>query len=79
MCKVNMYEAKTNLSRYVEMLETGKEDEIIITRYDKEVAKITIVDKKEEKKRLGAGIGLVDIRPCVVDSDEYGIEEMFDI
>ena len=38
MCKVNIYEAKTNLSKYVEMLENGTEEEIIITRYDKKVA-----------------------------------------
>ena len=29
MCNVNIYEAKTNLSRYIELLESGAEDEII--------------------------------------------------
>ena len=42
MAKVNIYEAKTNLSKYIEMLESGKEEEIVITRYDKKVAKIIL-------------------------------------
>lgn len=55
MCKVNIYEAKTNLSKYVEMLETGKEEEIIITRYDKVVARLTLFKDEKEVKRIGAG------------------------
>ena len=53
MCTVNIYELKTNLSKYLDMLEKGDESEIIISRYDKKIAKITLLDSKENKKRVG--------------------------
>lgn len=40
MPKVNMLEAKTNLSKLVEAVETGKEQEIILARNGKPVARI---------------------------------------
>ena len=30
MCNVNMYEAKTNLSKYVDMIESGVQKEIFL-------------------------------------------------
>lgn len=57
MCTVNIYELKTNLSKYIEMLEKGEEDEIVICRYDKKVAKISLI--KEQKPRCGCGKGIV--------------------
>lgn len=77
MCEVNIYEAKTNLSKYIEMLETGVENEIIICRYGKEIAKITLFNEKKAKPRTGGGIGILPDEPYVLDSEEYGIEEMF--
>ncbi len=77
MCNVNIYEAKTNLSRYIELLESGTEDEIIICRYGKEIAKIVLVNETEKKPRIGGGVGILPDLPYVLDSDEYGIEEMF--
>ena len=53
MCKVSIYEAKTNLSKYLDMLEKGKESEIIIARYDKIVAKLVLA----EEKQLPLGLG----------------------
>ena len=55
---INIYEAKTNLSKYIEMLEKKEEQEIIITRYDEKVAKITLFDEDKKLKRLGAGEGM---------------------
>ena len=60
MYRVNIYEAKTNLSKYIEMLETGKEKEVIIMRYGKEIAVITKYDQQKKKKRLGAAIGILE-------------------
>ena len=39
MYTINIYKAKTNLSKLIKMLEEGKEQEIIITRYGKKIAK----------------------------------------
>ena len=77
MCKVNIYEAKTNLSKYVEMLESGKEEEIVITRYDKKVAKIVLYSEKKNVKRIGAGKDLMANVDYVLKSDEYGINDLF--
>ena len=60
MCKVNIYELKTNLSKYIDLLETGEESEVVICRYDKQIAKITLLTKEElEKIRVGCGVGIV--------------------
>jgi prevent-host-death family protein len=44
MTKVNMLEAKTNLSKLVEAVETGKETEIILARNGKPVARIVPIE-----------------------------------
>jgi prevent-host-death family protein len=54
MPKVNMLEAKTNLSKLVEAVETGKETEIILARNGKPVARIVPIEKP---KRI---IGIAD-------------------
>ena len=40
--QVNILEAKTKLSNLVKLVETGKEEEIIISRYGKPVVKMVI-------------------------------------
>ena len=37
--QVNILEAKTELSKLIRLIETGREDQIIIARYGKPVAK----------------------------------------
>ena len=56
MCKVNVYEFKTNLSKYLELLEKREEKEIIICRYDKKIAVISLYEDNK-KPRLGCGEG----------------------
>lgn len=77
MCKVNIYEAKTNLSKYVEMLENGSEDEIIITRYDKKVAVLKLYKEESKKKRIGAAIGLLDKKEFVLKDPNDKLDELF--
>ena len=77
MAKVNIYEAKTNLSKYVEMLESGKEEEIVITRYDKKVARIVLYKDSASKRRLGAAKGIVEERAFVTKDPAYGTEDDF--
>lgn len=40
--QVNILDAKTNLSSLVKVIETGKEEQIIIARYGKPVVKMVI-------------------------------------
>lgn len=57
MESVSIYEAKTQLSKYVSLIETKKEDTIVICKNGKPVAQIVpFVEKKE--KRLGIAKGL---------------------
>ena len=49
MCRVNIYELKTHLSKYIELLEKGEEEDIIICRFDKPVAKISLYREKKKK------------------------------
>ena len=55
--QVNILEAKTNLSNLVKLIETGKEERIIIARYGKPVAKIVKYNKAPVSKRIGAAKG----------------------
>ena len=55
MTKVNMLEAKTNLSKLVEAVETGKETEIILARNGKPVARIVPIERKPLRFGLAEG------------------------
>lgn len=58
MPKVNMLEAKTNLSKLVEAVETGKETEIILARNGRPVARI--VPLEVANRVIGVADGEVD-------------------
>ena len=58
MTTVNMLDAKTQLSRLVEAVESGAETEIIIARNGKPAAKLVPLDASPRKKiRLGLARG----------------------
>jgi prevent-host-death family protein len=54
MLVVNMLEAKTNLSKLVEAVESGSEAEIFIARNGKPAAKLTSATTQQDiSKRIG--------------------------
>lgn len=53
MLAVNISELKRNLSKYIRLLEEGDESEIIICRYNKMIAKISLYE--DGLPRVGAG------------------------
>ena len=57
MVQVNMFEAKTDLSKLVRMLETHEEDVIYIARNGVEIAQLTLVSKPDVSKRIGIAEG----------------------
>ena len=59
MCRMNVLEAKTNFSKLLSLLENREEDEIIICRNNKEVARITLIPQVDVSKRIGIAKGLV--------------------
>ena len=52
MTTVNMFEAKTNLSKYVTSVENGTEPFVVISRSGKPVAKI-VPNRIETAVRIG--------------------------
>lgn len=62
--QVNLYEAKTQLSRLVE--EAARGEEIVIAKNDKPIARLVSLQKppRLKKRRLGVSrLGLVEVVP----------------
>lgn len=53
MVQVNMFEAKSDLSKLIKMLETHEEDIIYIARNGIEIAQLTLIPKNNISKRIG--------------------------
>ena len=74
--QVNILEAKTNLSNLVRLIETGKEERIIIARYGKPVVKMTIYNDAPVSKRIGIAKGRLK-SPEDIDQYNDEIEKLF--
>lgn len=74
--QVNILEAKTNLSNLVRLIETGKEEHIIIARYGKPVVKMVIYNDTPVSKRIGIAKGKLK-SPEDLDQCNNEIAEMF--
>ena len=74
--QVNILEAKTNLSNLVRLIESGKEEQVIIARYGKPIVKMVVYNEAPVSKRIGVAKG--ELR-SPVDLDQYNdeITEMF--
>lgn len=77
MKQVNILEAKTDFSKLIRLIETGKEDRIIVSRYGKPVAKIVIYDETPVSNRIGIAKGKLN-SPDDLDKYNPEIEEMFE-
>jgi prevent-host-death family protein len=73
---VNMLEAKTNLSRLVEAVESGAEEEIIIARNGRPAAKLVAIRSKATGPRIGVAKGLFTV-PDNIDEDNEEIARLF--
>ncbi|HVN02734.1 MAG TPA: type II toxin-antitoxin system prevent-host-death family antitoxin [Caulobacteraceae bacterium] len=76
MTVVNMLEAKNNLSRLVEAVESGGEDEIIIARNGKPAARLVPLEQKKRGVILGIAKGKFVV-PDNIDRDNDEIAKMF--
>ena len=74
--QVNILEAKTNLSGLMRLIETGKEEQIIITRYGKPVVKLVTCNEVPVLKRIGIAKGKLK-SPDDLDKYNDEIAEMF--
>ena len=69
MCTVSVYELKTQLSKYLSLLESGKEDKIEVTKNGVPIA--TIYPQKKKKSIIGIGVGKIDCKDYKLDGPEY--------
>ena len=74
--QVNILEAKTNLSSLVKLIETGKEERIIIARHGKPVVKMVVYNEAPVSKRIGVAKGQLK-SPDNLDQYNDEIAEMF--
>jgi antitoxin (DNA-binding transcriptional repressor) of toxin-antitoxin stability system len=72
----NVLEAKSNLSRLLEAIESGRESEIIIARNGKPVARLAPLRPRSAGKRLGVAEGLFEV-PDDIDRDNAVIARLF--
>lgn len=76
MTTVNMLEAKNNLSKLVEAVESGGESEIIIARNGRPAARLVPLEQKKTGMRIGVAKGLFTV-PDNIDEDNEEIEKLF--
>lgn len=74
--QVNVFEAKTDLSKLIKLVETRNEEYITIARHGKPVVNIVPFNNSDASKRIGIAEGLLDI-PDDFDKYDDEILEMF--
>lgn len=57
MATVNMLDAKTNLSKLVDAVESGRETEVVIARNGKPAARLVPIEPARKKVRIGLAKG----------------------
>ncbi len=72
----NMLEAKSNLSRLVESVETGAEAEVIIARNGRPAARLVAIAAVRAGKRIGIAKGKFAV-PDDIDADNAAIALLF--
>lgn len=81
MTRVNMLEAKNNLSKLVRQLETREEDVVYIARNGVPIAQITLIPKADVSRRIGIAAGkliLPDDFDTVFDELDSETVELFE-
>ena len=76
MTIVNMLEAKSNLSKLVDAVESGAEKEVIIARNGRPAAKLVPIAQPHKPPLLGIGKGLFDV-PDDIDDLNGEVAELF--
>ena len=76
MQTINIFQAKTTLSKLVESIESGREQEIIIARHGRPVAKLSKPGRIPAERRIGVAKGKFKV-PASIDADNEKIAELF--
>ncbi len=76
MRSVNMLEAKSTLSRLVDAIEQGREQEIIIARNGRPAAKLVPIGATKAGLRLGIAKGSFEV-PDTIDANNDAVARLF--
>lgn len=76
MQTVNMLQAKSTLSKLVEAIESGSEEEIVIARNGRPAAKLVPMESIEHGQRIGLAKGRF-IAPSNIDASNEQIAALF--
>jgi len=76
MQTVNMLQAKSTLSKLVEAIESGNEEEVIIARNGRPAAKLVPVDDVVHGHRIGVAKGRF-VAPANIDASNEQIAALF--
>lgn len=76
MSQVNMFEAKSTLSKLVDLIEQGVEKEIVIARNGRAAARLVPVQVVTTAKRLGAAKGKFQV-PDDIDAHNPEVAHLF--
>ena len=76
MLQVNVFEAKTDFSKFIRLLESKREDCITVARNGKPVVKITLINDTPVEKRIGVAKGKFSLKGDF-DVDNKEIAESF--
>lgn len=76
MPTVNILDAKTQLSKLVERVESGAESEIVIARNGRPVARLVPLATRPVARRIGAAVGQFQV-PESIDGCNALIDELF--
>ncbi len=70
MQTVNMFQAKSSLSKLVETIEAGREQEIVIARNGRPVARLTGLEASAVGRRIGVARGRFEVPDSLDEDDE---------
>ena len=76
MAVVNMLEAKSNLSRLVQAIESGTEPEIVIARNGRPAARLVPIQKGKASRPIGVAKGKFRA-PADIDAENAKIADLF--
>lgn len=73
MIQINIHEAKTQLSKLIEKVKKG--EEVIISKYNKPVVKLVLIEELRSKRRLNTAKGRIvmseDFDSPLEDFEDY--------
>lgn len=76
MNAINMLEAKSSLSRLVEAVESGAEQEIVIARNGRPAARLVALSTRPAAARIGVAKGLIEV-PDDIDAHNTEVAALF--